>query len=107
VSGCGRATQLDFDAAVHQFDEKLLVRIAGRYHSFRVVGVVVQGHVTSVCVKDRNDPGLDFPVDDVIRHELQMKNGRRQVPFKRQVGDAEGNSKVSQSYWDIDAKRFL
>jgi hypothetical protein len=36
-----------------------------------------------------------------------MKNGRWQIPFKRQVSDAEGDAKFGQSYGNIDAKRFL
>jgi hypothetical protein len=63
--------------------------------------------VTGVCVKDRNDLGLGFPVGDVLRDELQVKNGRRQIPFERQVSDAVGNSQFCQSHWNIDAKRFL
>jgi hypothetical protein len=50
--------------------------------------------VTGICVKHRNDLGLGLPVRDVVRDELEVKNGRRQVPFERQVSDAEGNPKV-------------
>jgi len=63
--------------------------------------------VTGVCVKDRQDLGLGVPVSDVMREELQVKNGRWQVPFERQGSDAEGHAKFCQSYWNIDAKRFL
>jgi hypothetical protein len=63
--------------------------------------------VTGVCVKDRDHLAPGFPVSDVICNKLQITNGRRQIPFERQVSDAEGNSKFWQSYWNIDAKRFL
>jgi len=50
--------------------------------------------VTGIGVKDGNDLGLGPPVSDVVRDELEVKDGRRQVPFERQVSDAEGNPKV-------------
>jgi hypothetical protein len=54
--------------------------------------------VTGVCVKDCNDPGLCIPVSDVLRDELEVKNGRRQISFERQVSDAKGNSPRKGSY---------
>jgi hypothetical protein len=53
--------------AFHQLSEEFLVRIAGRHLSFGVVGIVVQSHVTGICVKDGNDLGLGLPVRDVVR----------------------------------------
>ena len=53
----------------------------------------MQGHVTGICVENCNDLGLRLPVSGIVRDELKVKNGRRQVPFKRQVGDAESNLK--------------
>jgi len=50
--------------------------------------------VTGIGVKDGNDLGLGLPVRDVVRDELEVKNGRRKVSFERQVSNAEGNPKV-------------
>jgi hypothetical protein len=57
-------------------------------------------------VKDRDDLRPGIPVGDVIRNQLQVKDRRRQVPFECQVRDAEGDSKFTQSNWDVDVKWF-
>jgi len=46
--------------AFHQVSDKLLVRVAGRYIPFGVVGAVAQRHVAGVRVKDGDDLDLAF-----------------------------------------------
>ena len=58
-------------------------------------------------MKLRYDLGLGVPIGDVFGDELKVKDGGGQIAFKRQVGDAEGDSKFFQSHRDIDAKRLL
>src|SRR5260370_31134194 len=107
VHFCGRATQLNLHAAFYQVSDESFVGIAGRYVPFGVVSVVVQRHVTRVCVKDRNNLSLCAPAIDIVLDELNVENGSRQIPFEHEGADTEGRLHFSQLHWDIDMERLL
>ena len=81
--------KLDLHPAFHEILDKSLVRVAGRYIAVGIVCLVVEHHVARKAMKHNYHLGLGLPLGDVTGDELKMKDGRRQVAFKRQSGDAE------------------
>src|SRR6266403_5781246 len=102
-----RSTQLNLHPTLHQIGNEFLVRVSGRYHSFGVVGNVVQSYVTGVCVKDSNDLSLRVPVGHICRDELEVENRSGKIPFECQSSNTECHLNLRQLHRDIDMKRFL
>ena len=77
-----RATHLNLYAAAHQVGDETLVRITGLNISLGIVGLIVQSGVAGICIKYRNDLGLDVSVSYILRNELEVENGCWEVSFE-------------------------
>src|SRR6202040_2380983 len=69
----GGATKLDLDAALYQVCDKFLIWIASSNIAVGVIRLIVQSHVASICVKDRDHAGLGIPVGDIVHDKLKVK----------------------------------
>lgn len=54
----GRSAQLHTHTTCHQIPNQIFVRISGRDVSINIVGFIVQGGMSGICVKDGNNFGL-------------------------------------------------
>jgi hypothetical protein len=106
VSLGGCTTKLNADSTLDEFGNERLVGVARLYVPFLVVGVIVQGHMTSVGMKYGNDLRLGIPVCNVILQDLNVEERGWQIPFEGQSAHAEYDFHFRQLHGNVDVKRL-
>jgi hypothetical protein len=76
------ATEFYPHATSYQIRNQFLKRVPRCYIPFSVVGRIMRCHVARVGVEDWYNLGFGIPVCDVLSDELEVEEGRREIPLR-------------------------